>query len=78
MTLYERDQRNIEKGKEAGRLEGLKEGRAEGEAIARQKQTKDIILRALKRGVSISEIAVILGTTEDDIREFCAENEITI
>ena len=67
MTLYERDQRNIAKGRE--------EGRAEEAEIARQKQTK-IISQALKKGRSITEIAEFLCTTEDEIRKFCRENEI--
>ncbi len=70
MTLYERDQRNIEKGKEAGR--------AEGEAIGRALQTADTIRQARKRGKTISAIADFLGMTEEDIRKFCSENEITI
>ena len=66
MTLYERDQRNIEKGR--------KEGRAEGEAVTLFK----IITGALKRGVSIPEIAVIVDMSENEIRKFCCENNIDL
>lgn len=69
MTLYERDQRNLAKGREEGRAEEVK--------IARQKQTH-IISQALKRGRSISEIAEFLCMTEDEVRRFCSENEISI
>ena len=69
MTLYERDQRNLAKGREEGRAEEVK--------IARQKQTH-IISQALKRGRSISEIAEFLCITEDEVRRFCSENEISL
>ena len=74
MTLYERDQRNIAKGREEGRLEGLETGREEG----RIQQMSNTITQALKRGKVLSEIADFLGMTEEDIRKFCSENEITI
>ena len=62
MTLYERDQRNIAKGREEGRIQ----------------QMSNTITQALKRGKAFSEIADFLGMTEEDIRKFCSENEITI
>ena len=62
MTLYERDQRNIAKGREEGRIQ----------------QMSNTITQALKREKAFSEIADFLGMTEEDIRKFCSENEITI
>jgi len=78
MTLYERDQRNIAKGRkeghEEGRLEGLDEGRTEGRIL----QTADTIVQALRRGKELSEIADVLGMTEDEIRKFCSDNDIAL
>ena len=74
MTLYERDQRNIAKGREEGRLEGLETGREEG----RIQQMSNTITQALKRGKVLSEIADFLGITEEEIRKFCRENGIAV
>lgn len=70
MTLYERDQRNIVKGRE----EGLEAGREEG----RKQQISDTITQALKRGKALSELADFLGMTEEEIRKFCSDNDIAL
>ncbi|MCI2147851.1 MAG: Rpn family recombination-promoting nuclease/putative transposase [Clostridiales bacterium] len=70
MTLYERDQRNIAKGRE----EGLEAGREEG----RKQQISDTITQALKRGKALSELADFLGMTEEEIRKFCSDNDIAL
>ena len=62
MTLYERDQRNIAKGRTEGRI----------------LQTADTIVQALRRGKALSEIADVLGMTEDEIRKFCNDNDIAL
>ena len=62
MTLYERDQRNIAKGRTEGRI----------------LQTVDTIVQALRRGKALSEIADVLGMTEDEIRKFCSDNDIAL
>lgn len=66
MTLFLRDQENIEKGRQEGRREGRKEGRKEG----RQESMRDTALRMLQAGnYAMDEIANISGLSLDEVEK---------
>ena len=66
MTLYERDQRNIAKG----RKEGLEEGKMESRI--------ELVRNMLKKNLPVHTICEVLEMTEDEFRHFCSNNDIEL
>lgn len=57
MTLYLRDQENMERGLEKGRSEG------------REDERREIALRLFRRGMSVNEIAEITGLGAEEVKD---------
>ena len=55
-------------GMEEGKAEGRAEGRAEGKAEGRAEEKNDIARKMLANGLSIEQIALITGLTEQEIK----------
>ena len=58
----------MEEGKAEGRAEGRAEGKAEGKAEGRAEEKNDIARKMLANGLSIEQIALITGLTEQEIK----------
>ncbi len=58
----------MEEGRAEGRAEGKAEGRAEGKAEGRAEEKNNIARKMLANGLSIEQIALITGLTEQEIK----------
>ena len=56
-------------GMEEGRAEGRAEGKAEGRAEGRAEEKNNIARKMLANGLSIEQIALITGLTEQEIKK---------
>ena len=89
MTLT-RDQRNIAKGREEGRLEGLETGREEGrlEGLEEGKEAGraegklesriELIRNMLKTELPMQTICDVLEISEGEFRQFCSAHDIEL
>ena len=78
MTLYERDQRNIAKGREEGRLEGLEEGKEAGRAEGKLESRIELIRNMLKTELPMQTICDVLEISEGEFRQFCSAHDIEL
>ena len=78
MTLYERDQRNIAKGHEEGRLEGLEEGKKEGLEEGKMESRIELVRNMLKKELPVNTICDVLEISEDDFHRFCSDHGIEL
>ncbi|KTE92004.1 transposase [Desulfitobacterium hafniense] len=60
---------NIEGAKEEGMAEGIAKGRVEGRAEGRAEANKEIALKMLELGMSLSDIVKATGLSEDEIQK---------